>query len=80
MGAHASDTLIIFEKIISEIRAARARDGGDGRGEGVEGEGGGGGYGVTRDCIARVLGGVEGEFAFCFWEARGRRLWFGRDR
>ena len=27
-----------------------------------------------------MLGGLEGEFAFVFWEARARRLWFGRDR
>lgn len=35
---------------------------------------------VTRDAIARTLGGLQGEFAFVFWEAAGRRLWFGRDR
>lgn len=30
--------------------------------------------------VLDVLCEIEGPFAFIFWEARKRRLWFGRDR
>ena len=61
---------MIFERLTAAIREAR--------GPGMDGGADDESFESVRDCIARVLGSVLGEFAFVFWEADARRLWFGR--
>ena len=88
VGADDSDTQLVFDRISYEIARGwpssetnSASFGGMERGEQTSSSAAvADSYIVTRDAIARTLGGVQGEFAFVFWEAAGRRLWFGRDR
>ena len=88
VGGDDSDTQLVFDKIsyeiargwpVSETNAA-SFGGMGGREHIASSTAVADSYMVTRDAIARTLGEVQGEFAFVFWEAAGRRLWFGRDR